>query len=112
MQTLLRCPYSLRAQLHASTSVRTLKIPSAGSHTIVWTGENTAHTDRSGYSAARATDVPYPNFRQSDNKEQTKKSRTHTKSQEVRAELMIVFPRLSDVDLKKKKKFFFNELHH
>ena len=26
----------------------TLKIPNTGSHTIVWTRENTAHTDRNG----------------------------------------------------------------
>ena len=32
----------------ASTSVRTLKIASTGSHTIVWPHKNTAHTDRIG----------------------------------------------------------------
>ena len=32
----------------ASTSVRWLKIPSTGSHTIVWTHGKTAHTDRNG----------------------------------------------------------------
>ena len=31
-----------RVQSHASTSERTLKIPITGSHTIVWTRENTA----------------------------------------------------------------------
>ena len=31
VQTLLWCPYSPRVQLHALTSVRTLKIPSIGS---------------------------------------------------------------------------------
>ena len=35
MQTLLRCPYSPRVQSHTSASVRTLKIPNTGSHTIV-----------------------------------------------------------------------------
>ena len=38
----LYCP---RVQSHASTSVRTLKIPNTGSHTIVWTYKNTALTD-------------------------------------------------------------------
>ena len=37
-----------RAQSHASTHVDTLKIPNTGSHTIVWTQESTAHTDRNG----------------------------------------------------------------
>ena len=37
----LRCPYSPRVQLHASTSACMLKIPNTGSHTIVWTQENT-----------------------------------------------------------------------
>ena len=44
---------------HASTSVRTLKIPNTGSHTIVWTQENTTHAVRTG-SAALTTAVPYP----------------------------------------------------
>ena len=35
MQTLSRCPYSPRVQSHTSASVRTLKIPNTGSHTIV-----------------------------------------------------------------------------
>ena len=35
-------------KLHASTSVRMLKIPHSGSHTIVWIHENTAHIDMSG----------------------------------------------------------------
>ena len=48
VQTLLRCPYSPCVQSHASTSVCTLKIPNTGSHTIVWTHGNTAHTDRNG----------------------------------------------------------------
>ena len=39
----LTVPYSPSVQSHASTSVRTLKIPNTGSHTIVWTQENTAH---------------------------------------------------------------------
>ena len=34
--------------IHPPTSVRTLKIPDTGSHTIVWTQDNTAHTDRNG----------------------------------------------------------------
>ena len=45
---LLRCPYSPRVQSHTSTSARTLKIRNTGSHTIVWTLENTAHADRNG----------------------------------------------------------------
>ena len=45
VQTLLRCPYSPRVQSHAPTSVRTLKIPNTGSHTLVCTDENTARTD-------------------------------------------------------------------
>ena len=45
---LLRCPYSTRVQSHTSMSVCTLKIPNAGSHTIVWTHKNTTHTDRNG----------------------------------------------------------------
>ena len=42
----LQCPYSLRVQLHASTSVCTLRIPNAGGRAIVWTHRNTAQTDR------------------------------------------------------------------
>ena len=30
------------------TSVRTLTLPNAGSCTVVWTQENTTHTDRNG----------------------------------------------------------------
>ena len=43
-----RLSYGVRAaprvQSYASTSGRTLKIPNTGSHTIVWTQENTLHT--------------------------------------------------------------------
>ena len=35
-------------QLHASTLLCMLKIPDAGSRTIVWKHENAAHTDRNG----------------------------------------------------------------
>ena len=35
-------------QSHASAAVHALKIPNIGSHTIVWTHENAAHTDRNG----------------------------------------------------------------
>ena len=49
VQTLLRCPHSPGVKSHASISMRTLKIPNTGSHTIVWTHENTTHTDRNGY---------------------------------------------------------------
>ena len=42
------CPYNRCVQWHASTSVCTLKIPSTGSYTIVWTHENTEHTDKDG----------------------------------------------------------------
>ena len=48
-----------RVQSYASTSVRTLKIPITGSHTIVCTRENTAVMVRMG-SAALAAAVPYP----------------------------------------------------
>ena len=54
MQTLLRYPYSPRVQSHASTSERTLKIPNTGSHTVVGTDGNTAHTDRMGSAAPAA----------------------------------------------------------
>ena len=48
VQTLLRSPYSPRVESSAPTFVRTLKISNNGSHTIVWTQENTTHTDRNG----------------------------------------------------------------
>ena len=48
VQTLLRCSHSPHVQLHSSTSVRTLKITDTGSHTIVWTHENSAHNGRMG----------------------------------------------------------------
>ena len=35
-------------QLHASASVRVLKISDTGSHTMVWTHENIVHADRNG----------------------------------------------------------------
>ena len=38
----------LHVQSHASTFVRTLKISNTGSHKIVWTHGNTAHTIRNG----------------------------------------------------------------
>ena len=43
-----RCPYISRVQSHALTSVRTLKIPSTGSHAFAWTHENTARTVSNG----------------------------------------------------------------
>ena len=49
VQTLLQCSYSLHGQSHALTSVCMIKIPSLGSHAIVWTNENTGHTSRIGY---------------------------------------------------------------
>ena len=36
-------------QSHASTSVLTLKIPNTGSHTVIWTHDNTAHSNRNMY---------------------------------------------------------------
>ena len=48
VQTLLRCSHSPHVQSHSSTSVRTLKITDTGSHTIVWTHENSAHNGRMG----------------------------------------------------------------
>ena len=49
-----RLPYGVRAapecnRMHQHT--RTFKIPNTGRHTIIWTHENTAHTDRDGYIA-------------------------------------------------------------
>ena len=44
--TFLRCSYRPRAQSHTSEYVRALKITNTGSHTIIWTHENTVHTDR------------------------------------------------------------------
>ena len=46
VQTLVRCPYSPHVQSHASTSVHMLKILNTGSHTTVWTYENTTHAGR------------------------------------------------------------------
>ena len=43
-----------------SKSVRTLKIPNPGSHTLVWTHENTLHTDSNGWRCSLAAAVPYP----------------------------------------------------
>ena len=60
VQTLLRCLYNPSVQWHASTSLRTLKIPNKGSHTIVWTHEITAHTLVGMGSAALAAAVRYP----------------------------------------------------
>ena len=37
MQTVLQCLYSPHVQPYASTSLRALKIPNPGSHSIVWT---------------------------------------------------------------------------
>ena len=48
VQTLLRCSYSPRVQSHAFPSVCTLKIPSTGNNTFVWTHENTARTVKNG----------------------------------------------------------------
>ena len=41
-------------------SVHALKIPNPGSHTMVWTLEHTAHTDRNGYSTVLLAAAPYP----------------------------------------------------
>ena len=41
--------YTVRVQSHAPASLRSLKIPNTGGHTIVWTHKNTAHTDRNGW---------------------------------------------------------------
>ena len=51
--TFLWSPNSPRVQSHASTSVRPLKIPNTGTHTIVYTNETTAHTDRNGWRWSR-----------------------------------------------------------
>ena len=40
---LMLCSYSPHVQLHASTSVRMLKVQSTGNHTIAWTHEKTAN---------------------------------------------------------------------
>ena len=58
VQALLRCPYSPCVQSHASTSVRTLKIPNTGSHTIVWTHKQ-LHTLIGMGSCALGAAVPY-----------------------------------------------------
>ena len=44
-------------RMYALTYVRTLKMPNTGSHTVVWTNENTAHIDRPECIAAA---LPYP----------------------------------------------------
>ena len=46
VQTLPRCPYSPRVQSHVLIYVRTLKIPSIGSQTFVWTHEKKTHAVR------------------------------------------------------------------
>ena len=43
----------LSAALACCTSVCTLKIPSTGSHTIVWAHKNTVHTGRNGVLGAQ-----------------------------------------------------------
>ena len=48
LRRFIQCLYSPPVQLNASTSVHALKILNTGSHTIVWTLGNTAHTDRNG----------------------------------------------------------------
>ena len=48
VQTLILCPYSPRAQSHASAPVSTIEIPNADSHPIVRTQGNTAYTGRNG----------------------------------------------------------------
>ena len=58
VQTLLRCPYSLRVQLNVSVAVCTLKIPNTGSHTTVWTTKMLHTLIRMG-SAAFAAAVSY-----------------------------------------------------
>ena len=45
----------LSAALACCTSVCTLKIPSTGSHTIVWAHKNTVHTGRDGVWAHKNT---------------------------------------------------------
>ena len=47
-------------QSHASTSVCTLKIPKADSHSVVGTHGNTAHTDRKMGSVALAASLYCP----------------------------------------------------
>ena len=60
VQTLLRCPYSLRVQSHAFTSVRTLNIPSTGSPTFVGTHEISPALLAMGSAALAAVFMPYP----------------------------------------------------
>ena len=63
VQTLLRCPYSPCVQSRGSTSVCTLKIPHTGSHTIVWTHENTAlvaTVPLPGRATRISSTVPFP----------------------------------------------------
>ena len=58
VQTLLGCPYSPLVWLHAWTSVHMLKMPSAGSHTVVCTQENTASTALEAAIASPRHDDP------------------------------------------------------
>ena len=55
--------------------VRALKIPNTGSHTIVWTHENTEHTGRNGYSCSyfSLTRVRRSDFPERDNEVLKKK---------------------------------------
>ena len=57
--SLLLYLHSPRVQLYASAAVYTLKIPSPGSRTIVWTGK-ILHTLTAMGSTALEAAVPYP----------------------------------------------------
>ena len=61
-QTVLRCPYSLCVQSHASTSVRTLKFPNTGTvaATPLFGHSKVLHTLIAMGSAALAAAVHYP----------------------------------------------------
>ena len=74
VQTLLRCPYSPRVQSHASTSVRTLKIPKR------WQPCHCLDTRKYSTlieldSAALAAAVPYPGKGQGSTKKKKKKKK-------------------------------------
>ena len=60
VQTLSRCPYSPRERSHASTSVRTLKIPNTGSHIPLFGHTKIAHTLIAMGRAALAAAMLYP----------------------------------------------------
>ena len=76
----------LCVQSNVSTSVRTLKTSNTGSHTIVWTQENTAHTARNGCAAlaAAVTWIPSKGWLILSKIKYIKSSRNHSGGDSVR----------------------------